>query len=258
MSDLLSEQSGKILSITFNRVEKNNAFDDQILADLCNILEKAEADSTVQVIILKANGKHFSAGADLNWMKRMAEYTEAENLADAKVLADVMHRLHKSPKPTIAVVQGAAYGGGAGLAAACDIAIAADTARFCFSEVKLGLIPAVISPYVVNAIGSRAATWLFTSAEVFDAKRAYELQLVQHCVPEHDLLDFAKTFASNMATLAPEAVKASKYLVQAVSHKPIDEKLIHETASLIAKKRVSKEGQVGLQAFLNKQTPVWD
>ena len=156
------------------------------------------------------------------------------------------------------MVHGAAFGGGAGLVAACDIAIAANTARFCFSEVKLGLIPAVISPYVIQAIGQRAASALFMSAEPFDAKRAHELHLVQHCVPEDELLAFTLQYAQQMAQLAPMAVRASKALVRQVSGHPINEELQQMTAALIARQRTSVEGQQGLQAFLKKETPTWN
>ena len=257
MSDLLSELQGRVQLITLNRAPKHNAFDNTLLADLQRLLDEAEANADVRVIVLKANGKHFSAGADLAWMQRMAAFSEEENLADANVLARVMFTLHHSTKPTIAMVNGSAFGGGAGLVAACDIGIAAHTARFCFSEVKLGLIPAVISPYVVKAIGARAATALFVSADLFDAKRAHELQLVQYCVPDDELLSFTVNYAQQIAQLAPLAVKGSKALVQEVAGMPIDEALLHTTAALIAKKRVSAEGQQGLQAFLNKVTPDW-
>jgi methylglutaconyl-CoA hydratase len=258
MSDILNELLGNVFIITLNRTDKNNAFDDSILSELHQLLEKAEKNHDVRAIVLKANGKNFSAGADIAWMKRMAKYSEAENIADAKILAKVMYALHSSSKPTIAMVQGVAYGGGAGLIAACDIAIAADTAQFCFSEVKLGLVPAVISPYVVNAIGAKAACWLFISAEVFNAQRAYELQLVHHCVPIEKLHEFSLNYARSIAKLAPVAVKQSKHLINTIKDMPIDDTLIDETAAIIAKKRVSAEGQKGLQAFLNKETPIWD
>ena len=258
MITLLSELQGHVYFITLNRTEKNNAFDDSLLHDLQRLLDQALADDGVRIIVLKANGAHFSAGADLAWMQRMAQFSEAENLADAAVLARVMYTLYQSPKPTIAMVQGAAFGGGAGLVAACDIAIAANTARFCFSEVKLGLIPAVISPYVIQAIGAKAATVLFMSAEQFTAQRAYELQLVHHCVPENELLTYTMNYAKNMAQLAPNAVKASKALVREVMGHPINEALQLRTATLIAKQRVSVEGQRGLTAFLNKETLTWD
>ena len=258
MTTLLSELQGHVHLITLNRVSKHNAFDDCLLNDLQLLLDNVLADPRVRVIVLKANGLHFSAGADLAWMQRMANFSEAENLADAGVLARVMYTLNQSPKPTIAMVQGSAFGGGAGLVAACDIAIAANTARFCFSEVKLGLIPAVISPYVIKAIGEKAATWLFMSAEAFDAHRALELQLVQHCVPDDELLTYTLNYAQRIALLAPNAVRASKALVREITGQPINDELQQITAALIAKQRTSAEGQHGLQAFLNKETPTWD
>ena len=212
----------------------------------------------MRALIIKANGRHFSAGADLAWMQRMAEFSEEENLKDALVLAEVMYTLYQSPKPTIAMVQGAAFGGGAGLVAACDIAIASTSARFCFSEVKLGLIPAVISPYVVKAIGERAAKHLFMTAETIDAAEAKRLQLVQHCVADEELWSFTLNYAEQISQLAPQAVRACKTLVKEVAGQIIDEKLMQQTAALIAKKRISAEGQRGLHAFLNKETPTWE
>ncbi|KTD16669.1 enoyl-CoA hydratase-related protein [Legionella jordanis] len=258
MSDLLTDIQDRVFIITLNRVDKHNAFDDKLLAILLDNVEQALADDDVRAIVLRANGRHFSAGADLSWMKRMALFSEEENQADALILARVMAILHLSSKPTIAVIQGSAFGGGAGLAAACDISIAAQSARFCFSEVKLGLIPAVISPYVVKAIGERAAKWLFMSAESFDAARAKELGLVHHCVADEGLWDFALTYAKQITQLAPQAVRESKALVEQVSGKAITEEILQYTASLIAKKRVSPEGQQGLHAFLNKETPNWN
>ena len=258
MTALLTELQGHVQFITLNRVNKHNAFDDQLLHDLQLRLDTALADPQTRVIVLKANGAHFSAGADLAWMQRMANFSDSENLADAGILAHVMYTLHQSPKPTIAMVQGAAFGGGAGLVAACDIAIAATTARFCFSEVKLGLIPAVISPYVIKAIGEKAAAWLFMSADIIDAQRAYELQLIQHQVPDDELLTYTLNYAQRLAHLAPNAVRASKALVRQIVGHPINNELQQLTAALIAKQRVSSEGQNGLKAFLNKETPTWD
>lgn len=255
---LLIENQDNIRLIIFNRIDKHNAFDDDFLLQLQHAIEAAQQDAQVRIIVLKANGRHFSAGADLTWMQRMAQYTEAENIADANLLATVMATLYHCSKPTIAMVQGAAFGGGAGLVAACDIAIATDSARFCFSEVKLGLIPAVISPYVIKAIGERAATWLFTSAEVFDAARALTLQLIHHVVPEGELHDFTLHYASQMAQGAPQAMSEAKQLVRQVSGKPLDNALQQLTANLIAKKRSSAEGQRGILAFLNKEVPKWD
>ncbi len=257
MSDLLKERDDRVCLITLNRTSKHNAFDDQLLKALQRALDEAIEDPQVRCIILKANGKHFSAGADMAWMQRMTLFSEEENIADAMVLAKLMNTLYASPKPTIAIIQGVAFGGGAGLAAACDIAIAADNARFCFSEVKLGLIPAVISPYVIKAIGERAAKALFMSAEIFDAAKAKALGLVQHCVAENKLVDFGLDEAHKISKLAPVAVQEAKQLVEKIADENISPQLMAYTAELIAKKRVSEEGQKGLTAFLNKETPDW-
>lgn len=258
MTALLCDTQNQVHTITLNRVDKHNAFDDDLLNELQAALDQAIIHPEIRVIVLAGNGKHFSAGADASWMQRMATLNETENVADAMILARLMHTLHHCPKPTVAAVHGAAYGGGAGLIAACDIAIAGTSAQFCFSEVKLGLIPAVISPYVIKAIGERAASWLFMSAEIFDAKRAYELGLVQYHVPDDELISTALNHARRLAQLAPNAVPASKALVRKVSGQPITEELQQLTASLIAQKRVSAEGQQGLKAFLEKRKPVWD
>lgn len=258
MSDLLTEIQDNIGLLTLNRVSKSNAFDNHLLAEMQIQLNTIIANPKVQVIVFKANGKHFCAGADLAWMQSMTAFNEEDNLKDSMVLGNLMFSIHQSSKPTIAMIQGSAFGGGAGIAAACDIAIAASSARFCFSEVKLGLIPAVISPYVVKAIGQRAATMLFMSAEVFNAERAQSLNLVQHCVPDDKLWEFTQEYAHQIATNAPEAVRMSKQLVNYVADKSLNEELVYHTASLIAQKRISAEGQKGLKAFLNKETPNWN
>ncbi len=257
MQDLIVEQNDRIQLITLNRIEKHNAFDDSLLLQLQTAIESAEQNSNIRVIVLKANGRHFSAGADIAWMQRMAKYNEADNLQDAMILARLMYTLHQSKKPLISMIQGAAFGGGAGLVATSDIAIASDSATFCFSEVKLGLIPAVISPYVIKAIGERAASWLFMSAETVNAHRALELGLIHHCVPEDSLLSFTLDYAKKISLLAPQAICEAKALVRQVTALPIDEQLLATTASLIAKKRVSAEGQQGLHAFLNKTSANW-
>ena len=252
MLDLLIELKDHVFFITLNRIEKHNAFDDSLITQLQKALDSALENKNVRVIVLKANGKHFSAGADLAWMQRMANYTEAENLADAKQLGRLLSTLSESPKPTLAIVQGAAYGGGAGLVAACDIAIAAESALFCFSEVKLGLIPALISPYVIRAMGERTASWLFMSAETLSAERALALNLIQYCIKDKDLLNYTVDYANKLAALPQQALRDCKSLVKTIAHCPINETLRTKTASLIAKKRVSTEGQAGLKTFLNK------
>jgi methylglutaconyl-CoA hydratase len=258
MSDLLYDTQERIAFLTINKDHKRNAFDNHLLTAMIQFIEQAKNDPKVRVIILKANGAHFSAGADLGWMKSMAEFNEEENFKDALVLGNLMYTLYHCPKPIIAMVQGSAFGGGAGLAAACSIAIASTSARFCFSEVKLGLIPAVISPYVVKAIGERNAQVLFMSGEIFDAQRALTLQLIQHCVADDTLFEFTLQYAQQISNNAPEAVKQSLQLARYVTNKPINEELVHHTASLIAQKRISAEGQQGLNAFLNKETPNWN
>ncbi|RUR10085.1 enoyl-CoA hydratase-related protein [Legionella sp. km772] len=258
MSDLLFDIQDSSALLTINREQKRNAFDNHLLLEMTNRLEQAQNDPLVRSIILKANGAHFSAGADLNWMKSMASFTEEENLKDSLILAKLMYTLYQGPKPTIAMIQGSAFGGGAGLAAASSIAIAAPSARFCFSEVKLGLIPAVISPYVVKAVGERNAQMLFMTAEVFDASRALSLGLIQYCVPEEQLMDFTLNYAQQINRNAPEAVRQSLQLAHQVAVQPINQELMNYTASLIAQKRTSAEGQYGLNAFLNKETPNWN
>lgn len=256
MSDLMSELIQQVFVIRLNRLDKRNAFDDKLLQALHALLEEAIANSQVRVILLTANGPYFSAGADLAWMQRMREYSEEENIQDAMILARLMHTLYQCPKPTLALAQGSAFGGGVGLLAACDIAMASEEAQFCFSEVSLGLIPAVISPYVIEAIGPRAAKHLFMSGQRFTAQEAQDLQLIQYSLAPNKLWDFALSYAHRLAKLPPGAVIASKSLVRAVQGQPIDEALIHNTASLIAKRRVSEEGQQGLATFLAKDSHV--
>lgn len=258
MSDMIYEVQDKLALLTLNKEQKRNAFDNHLLAQMQSLIEQSEKNAKVGVIILKANGAHFSAGADLGWMKSMAEFNEEENVKDALVLGKLMHSIYHCTKPTLAMVQGAAFGGGAGLVAASSIAIAATSAQFCFSEVKLGLIPAVISPYVVKAIGERSAQALFMSAEVFDAHKALTLNLVSHCIADEQLLEFTLDYAHKICANAPEAVRQSLQLIRTVANKPINDELVAYTATLIAQKRISKEGQHGLNAFLNKETPNWD
>ena len=233
---LLKRRAQGVTEIVLNRPDKRNAFDDVIIQQLISAITDVDADSETRVVILRSEGKHFSAGADLGWMRRMADNSQQENLEDSRQLARLMDCLNHLSKPVIGLVQGAAYGGAVGLAACCDIVIATETSSFCLSEVKLGLIPAVISPYVVRAIGERQARRFFISAEVFNARDAEKFGLAQN---------------------GPEAMKAAKSLVFAVSHKPIDSIVIDDTAHRIADIRVGKEGQEGLSAFLNKRRANW-
>lgn len=254
---ILQEQLGRVLCLTLNRQEKRNAFDDTILLRLQTLLDDASQNSQVKVVLLNANGPDFCAGADLEWMQRMAHYSEEENLKDAEILANLMDTLYHFPKPTISMIQGHAMGGGAGLAACTDITIAATSAKFCFSEVKLGLIPAVISPYVIKAIGERMALSLFITAKLFDAEQAKSMGLVHEVVDDAILENHAYKIAHRIAALAPNALNSCKALVREVGALPIDNHTRQLTAKIIAKIRVSEEGQKGLQAFLNKETPTW-
>jgi methylglutaconyl-CoA hydratase len=207
---------------------------------------------------LSASGKSFSAGADLNWMRRMADYSLQQNLADARGLAELMRTLNTLSKPTIALVQGAAYGGGVGLVACCDIAIASSRATFCLSEVKLGLIPAVISPYLVAAIGSRPCRRYFLSAEPFDAWEAHRLGLIHEVVEDHAALkERSEFFADQLLKNGPCAMASAKRLIAAVGGRLIDDALIADTAARIADQRASAEGREGLAAFLEKRKPGW-
>jgi methylglutaconyl-CoA hydratase len=258
MSYVLTELDGPIAIITLNRPDKHNAFDDVLIAELTEKLKVADALPAARVVILSATGKSFSAGADLNWMKRMAAYSEAENQQDAMALADLMSTLQRMSKPTIARVQGAAYGGGVGLVACCDMAVGTHDAAFSLSEVRLGLIPAVISPYVIAAIGERAAHRYFLTAERFDAGEAYRLGLLSELANDEDEMDLKiESLVSAVLAASPAAIHEAKQLISAVANQPISNALITDTAARIARVRVSAEGQEGLHAFLDKRKPAW-
>jgi len=246
-----------VATLTLNRPEIHNAFDDLVISRFIELLDEIENNDGIRVVVLRSTGKSFSAGADLNWMRRMAANTYEENLEDASRLALLMKKLNFLPRPTIALVQGAAFGGAVGLVACCDIAIASERAKFSFSEVKIGITPATISPYVVAAIGERAARRYFQTAERFDSAEAFRLGLVQRVVP-HDELDGAHIdLIDAILTNSPAAVKAAKDLVFRVSRGKIDVEMIEDTSRRIAKIRVSDEGQEGLKSFLEKRKPNW-
>jgi len=244
-------------TLTMNRPEIHNAFDDTLIAALTGELRELEANPRVRLVILAGSGRSFSAGADLSWMRRMADYTTEENLTDALALAELMQTLNGLTKPTLALVHGAAYGGGVGLVACCDLAIASHRASFCLSEVKLGLIPAVISPYLVQAIGPRAARRYFQSAETFDAATAQRLGLVHEVVAEQDLPATVELLSGAFLKNGPAAMAAAKELVVRVSRGPLDAAMIRDTAQRIAQTRASAEGKEGLSAFLQKRNPSW-
>ncbi|MEI9986787.1 MAG: enoyl-CoA hydratase/isomerase family protein [Aliidongia sp.] len=246
-----------VVTVTLNRPDLHNAFDDALIAEMTHVLATLGADPAVRAVVLRGHGRSFSAGADLDWMRRMAGYTREQNRKDAEGLARLMHTLDRLPKPVIAAVQGAAFGGGVGLVAACDIAIASDRASFCLSEVKLGLIPSAISPYVVAAIGARQARRYFLTAEVISAARAHEIGLV-HEVVTPDALDAAvETTLQALSQGAPIAQAEAKDLVFLVADQTVDEALIAETGKRIAERRVSAEGREGVGAFLGKRPPAW-
>jgi len=256
-SNVILRVAGNVGRITLNRPDRHNAFDDAVIAELADMLDRIAADPAVRVVVLAANGKSFSAGADLGWMKRTAAYSVADNEADARVLADMLSRLDRLPKPTVALVQGGAYGGGVGLVAACDMAIAADNAQFCLSEVKLGLIPSVISPYVLAAMGSRAARRYFLTAERFDAAEAHRLGLVHEVAPAADLAAAGDRLIACLLAAGPEALARAKQLIADVAGRPVDAGLKTETARRIAAARASAEGREGIAAFLERRKPSW-
>ena len=257
-SALFSEvdHSGRAL-LTINRPEVHNAFDDSLVVNLMNELRQLEANDKVRVVLLASSGKTFCAGADLAWMRRAAGYSRAENLADSLGLAELLKTLDRLEKPTIALVQGPAYGGGVGLVACCDLVVAARGARFRFSETRLGLAPAVISPYVIAAIGARAARRYFLTAEEFDAPEARRLGLVHEVVEEDRLFEQARLWSGVLLQNGPRAMSAVKALVREVGSDPMDERLTAATAEKAAELRASDEGREGIAAFLEKRRPFW-
>lgn len=246
-----------IATLTLNRPERHNAFDDTLIADLTAELKRLEGLDEVRVVILAGEGKSFSAGADLNWMKRMATYSREDNYRDAMALASLMETLDRLAKPTIARVQGAAFGGGVGLVACCDIAIASEAASFCLSEVKLGLIPAAISPYVTKCIGEKQARRYFVTAERFDAAEARRIGLVHEVVPPEALDERITELTRQIRGNGPLAMAAAKQLARDVSRGVVDRAMMDETSRRIADIRVSPEGQEGIGAFLEKRKAAW-
>ncbi|MET1253905.1 enoyl-CoA hydratase/isomerase family protein [Aliikangiella maris] len=256
-SIIVKLESNGIGRITLNKPEVHNAFDEKLIALLTKAFEQLDNNDKVKLIVLDANGKSFSAGADLNWMKKMAEYSWEQNYQDSLQLASLMQTIYQCKKTTIAVVQGSAFGGGVGLVACCDIVLASDKAKFCLSEVKLGLIPAVISPYVVKAIGERHAKRYFITAELFDVSQAAAMNLVHQIYSHDELQSNVKTFIQSVLNNGPKAMHKAKRLIEFVKDKPIEEDLIRETAQRIADTRASKEGKEGVSAFLEKRQPDW-
>lgn len=246
-----------IVRITLNRPEIHNAFDDRLIQELSAELVAVATEDAVRVVILTGAGRSFSAGADLNWMRRTATYGEAENLADARALAELLHLLNELPKPTIARVNGAALGGGTGLVACCDIVLASERAVFGTTEVRLGLIPSLIGPYVMGAIGARQARRLMLTGERIDATEARRIGLVHQVVPADDLDVAVAEVASDLVQGGPGAVGAAKQLIRDWAGRPITAGLMEDSAQRIARLRASPEGREGVQAFLDKRQPGW-
>jgi methylglutaconyl-CoA hydratase len=246
-----------VARVTLDRPEVRNAFDDALIRELQSAFERLASDRGVRVVVLGGNGPAFCAGADLNWMKRMAGYGYAENLADAQALAAMLATLDRLPQPTIARVHGPAFAGGTGLVAACDIAVGTPEAKFCFSEAKLGLSPATISPYVLRAIGERTARRYFLTAEVFGAEEAYRIGLLSALVAPASLDSEVDSLVKHLLAGGPEAHVKIKDLIRAVSRRPIDDALSADTAKRIAEIRVSPEGREGIASFLEKRKASW-
>jgi methylglutaconyl-CoA hydratase len=243
--------------VTLNRPEVRNAFNDEVIAELTRAFIQLGQDPQVRVVVLAALGPTFCAGADLNWMRRMADYTRAENLLDAGALAEMLRVMYECPKPTIARIQGDVYAGGMGLVAVCDMAVSVDTANFCLSEVKLGLVPATISPYVIRAMGARAAHRYFLTAERFDAQEALRIGFVHEVVSADGLDAKVAEITQALVNASPDAVKACKQLVQDVAGHDISAELIAGTVKAIADIRSSAQGKEGVQSFLQKRKPSW-
>lgn len=249
--------ANRVATVTLARPEVHNAFDDALIARLAANFAALDADAAVRAVILAAEGKSFCAGADLNWMRRMAGFSHAENVADARALAQMLDALAGLSKPTIARVHGAALGGGVGLVAACDVAIGSDSAQFALAEARLGLIPATISPYVIGAIGERAARRYFLTAERFGAVEAVRIGLLHEAVAADRLDARIAEVVASLLEAGPAAQRESKRLIRAVAHRPIDGELLETTARHIADVRASPEGREGVGAFLERRKPAW-
>ncbi|SJM64549.1 Methylglutaconyl-CoA hydratase [Brevundimonas diminuta 3F5N] len=246
-----------VVFVTINRPQKKNAFDAATISALYEAFETLHGADHVRVVFIRGAGGTFSAGADLNWMRSAADWSESDNRDDAMGLAKMLKALHDVPALTVALVEGAAMGGGAGIVAACDMAVAVEGARFAFSEVKLGLIPATIAPYVIEAVGARRARQLFLTANIFDADYAAHAGLIDMVLPEGSVDEFISMLTDSLSANAPGAMGDAKRLVNDVAGEEIDNRLLEETAKRIARARVSAEGQEGVRAFLDKRAPSW-
>lgn len=246
-----------IVNLTLNRPEKRNALNGEFIYELLNILRELDRDSTCRVLLINGTGKHFCAGVDIVWMQKIGVSSEEENLYDAEQLADLLFHLYTFSKPTIALAHGSIMGGGLGIVAACDIAIATRDASFGFPEVKMGLIPAIISPYVLRAIGERAARFHFLMGQPFPASEAYRLGLIYECVEKDRLLESGMILAEQLKKNGPTALAKTKKLIQHVTNEKLTNTLSQYTAAYLARLRASSEAQEGLHAFVEKRAPVW-
>ncbi|WP_428718086.1 enoyl-CoA hydratase/isomerase family protein [Undibacterium curvum] len=257
MQTLSLTHHNAIATVTLNRPDVRNAFNETTIAELTQVFQQLDKDDTVRAVVLAANGPAFCAGADLNWMKKMADYTHAENLADAGQLAAMLAAIYRCSKPVLAKVQGDCYAGGMGLVAACDIVVCVDSANFCLSEVRLGLIPATISPYVIKAMGESAARRYFITAERFSAAEAQRCGLVHELVSAEALDSKVAELTKALVSNSPHAVRQAKRLVQEVAGREITAELIAATVEGIAQIRASEEGREGVRSFLEKRKPSW-
>jgi methylglutaconyl-CoA hydratase len=248
---------GKLATVTLDRPDVRNAFNETTIAELALAFDELGRSDEVRAIVLAANGAAFCAGADLNWMKKMAGYSHAENSEDAARLADMLRTIYLCPKPVVAKVQGDCYAGGMGLVAACDIVVAVEEANFCLSEVKLGLIPATISPYVIKAMGENAARRYFLTAERFSAREAHRIGFAHEVVAADKLDEQVAAIVKALVTNSPNAVRQAKVLVRDIAGQDVTDALLADTAERIAQIRASSEGREGVASFLEKRKPSW-
>lgn len=254
---LTIEREGRIGTITLNRPDVRNAFNETTIAEIKQAFSELGDDAALRAIVLAANGPAFCAGADLNWMKKMAGYTHAENQADALQLAEMLRTIYLCPKPVVAKVQGDCYAGGMGLVAACDIIVAVEEANFCLSEVKLGLIPATISPYVIKAMGENASRRYFLTAERFGAQEALRIGFAHEVVSAEALNAKVAEIVKALVNNSPNAVQQAKVLVREVVGQEVNDALLADTAERIAQIRASDQGREGVASFLEKRKPAW-
>lgn len=253
---IIYERREQVLWVTFNRPEVHNAFNVEMIEEMTEVVHRVKEDGAVRIVVLTGSGKSFCAGADLNWLREIVHYSFKQNLEESRALADVLHQLYALPKPTIAMVNGAAIGGGTGFLSACDIAVAAEEAVFGLSEVKIGLVPAAISPYVLRKIGESKAREYFLTGKRISAKKAYEIGLVNEVVSLEKLNESVDRLIENLLTSGPEAMAGCKELIMRTSNARIED-VKEFTANMIAGLRVSKEGQEGMASFLEKRKPNW-